>query len=77
MIAMSIFYSCLVIFSVLGAVITVELCDASYCNHGGLCKEKGMNRFCECVPGLYNGTYCEEMVNNCDSNPCPSQEACM
>lgn len=70
MTAMSIFYSCLVILSVLGAVIGVEICDASYCNYGGLCIEKGRNRTCECVKNVYNGTYCEEVVDYCFPNPC-------
>lgn len=72
MTAMSIFYSYLVILSVLGVVIAVEICDASYCNYGGLCSEKGRNRTCECILGVYNGTYCENIVNNCDPNPCNS-----
>lgn len=70
MTAKSIFCSFLVIYFVIGAVIAEEICDASYCNNGGLCKSRGRKRVCECIPSIYNGTYCEEMVNNCDPNPC-------
>ena len=74
MTAKFIFCSFLVFFTVLGAVIAVEICDASYCNNGGLCKESGRKRVCECIPSIYNGTYCEEMVNYCDPNPCTSAD---
>ncbi|CAO1308180.1 unnamed protein product [Diamesa serratosioi] len=71
-----IFRSFLVVFSVFGAVNAVEYCDASFCNNGGLCKEIRNKRVCECIPDTYNGTYCEEIVNNCNPNPCSDSASC-
>lgn len=76
MTAIFIFCSILAISSVFSAVIAVDICDSSYCNNGGLCKESGNKRVCECITDIYNGTYCEEMVNHCNPNPCSDSASC-
>uniref|UniRef100_A0A8C7NQD2 Notch receptor 2 n=1 Tax=Oncorhynchus mykiss TaxID=8022 RepID=A0A8C7NQD2_ONCMY len=52
--------------------IQVEL----VCKHSGRCVNVGNAHQCQCLPG-YTGSYCNEMVDECLSNPCRNGATCM
>lgn len=45
------------------------------CKNAGRCVNMGNSHKCECQPG-YTGSYCEEMVDECKSNPCRNGATC-
>lgn len=55
--------------------ITVGLEVESVCKNAGRCINVGNSHKCECQPG-YTGSYCEEMVDECKSNPCRNGATC-
>lgn len=55
--------------------ITVGMEVESVCKNAGRCKNVGNSHKCECQPG-YTGSYCEDMVDECKSNPCRNGATC-
>ena len=58
----------------------LTLCDPDPCQNGATCTERlhsnGTEYFdCECLPG-YNGTICDEDINECDPDPCQNGATC-
>jgi hypothetical protein len=56
----------------------LTLCDPDPCQNGATCTEhsNGTEYFdCECLPG-YNGTICDEDINECDPDPCQNGATC-
>lgn len=45
------------------------------CKNAGRCVNVGNSHQCQCQPG-YTGFYCEEMVDECQSNPCRNGATC-
>lgn len=45
------------------------------CKNAGRCVNTGNSHWCECQPG-YTGSHCEEMVDECKSNPCRNGATC-
>lgn len=45
------------------------------CKNAGRCLNYGNSHKCECQPG-YTGSYCDEMVDECKSNPCRNGATC-
>ena len=45
------------------------------CKNAGRCINVGKSHQCQCQPG-YMGSYCEEMVDECRSNPCRNGATC-
>lgn len=45
------------------------------CKNAGRCVNVGKSHRCQCQPG-YTGSYCEEMVDECQSNPCRNGATC-
>lgn len=45
------------------------------CKNAGRCLNDGNSHKCECQPG-YTGSYCDEMVDECKSNPCRNGATC-
>lgn len=45
------------------------------CKNAGRCINVGSSHQCQCQPG-YTGSYCEEMVDECKSNPCSNGATC-
>lgn len=55
--------------------IIVGLDEENVCKNAGRCVNVGNSHKCECQPG-YTGSYCEEMVDECKSNPCRNGATC-
>lgn len=47
----------------------------SVCKNAGRCLNDGNSHKCACQPG-YTGSYCTEMVDECQSNPCRNGATC-
>lgn len=45
------------------------------CQHSGICISAGNSHHCQCPVG-YTGSYCEEQLNECSSNPCQHGATC-
>lgn len=45
------------------------------CKNAGRCVNVENFHKCECQPG-YTGSYCEEMIDECKSNPCRNGATC-
>lgn len=45
------------------------------CENAGRCINVGHSHRCQCQPG-YTGSYCKEMVDECQSNPCRNGATC-
>lgn len=45
------------------------------CKNAGRCVNVGNSHRCQCQPG-YTGSYCDEMVDECQSNPCRNGATC-
>lgn len=45
------------------------------CHNGGSCTDGVNVAFCACLPG-FQGTFCEEDINECASNPCRNGANC-
>ena len=45
------------------------------CKNAGRCENLGHFHQCHCQPG-YKGSYCEEMVDECQPNPCRNGATC-
>lgn len=45
------------------------------CKNAGRCENVGNSHKCHCQPG-YTGSYCEDMVDECQSNPCRNGATC-
>ena len=45
------------------------------CKNAGRCVNVGNSHRCQCQRG-YKGSYCEEMVDECQSNPCRNGATC-
>ncbi|XP_059509359.1 coagulation factor X-like isoform X1 [Stegostoma tigrinum] len=55
----------------------IRRCDSSPCENNGLCVDLHGEFYCKCLGG-FNGTYCEQDINECDlMNPCPSGTTCV
>jgi hypothetical protein len=49
-------------------------CDPNPCYNGGTCNPDGSGGYtCTCAPG-YNGTNCENEIDECESSPCVNGE---
>lgn len=56
--------------------VDIDECLSQPCQHGGSCIQPTINMYrCMCTPG-YTGTNCEQIINNCASNPCQSWQIC-
>lgn len=55
--------------------ITADLKVENVCKNAGRCENVGNSHKCQCQPG-YMGSYCEEMVDECQSNPCRNGATC-
>lgn len=55
--------------------ITVGVEVENVCKNAGRCVNVGNSHQCQCQPG-YMGSYCEEMVDECQSNPCRNGATC-
>lgn len=55
--------------------IYLGLEEENVCENAGRCVNVGNSHKCECQPG-YTGSYCEEMVDECKSNPCRNGATC-
>ncbi len=51
-------------------------CDQLPCANGGICTPIGNTYRCSCVAG-YQGTNCEENIDECASNPCQYGGTCI
>ena len=47
----------------------------SLCQNGGQCVDVDNQHMCECATG-YDGSYCEQNVNECASSPCKNGATC-
>eukprot|EP00071_Canis_lupus_P024192 XP_013976080.1 neurogenic locus notch homolog protein 2-like [Canis lupus familiaris] len=45
------------------------------CQHSGICINAGNSHHCQCPLG-YTGSYCEEQLDECSSNPCQHGATC-
>lgn len=45
------------------------------CQHSGVCINAGNTHHCQCPLG-YTGSYCEEQLDECASNPCQHGATC-
>lgn len=45
------------------------------CHNGGSCTDGINTAFCDCLPG-FQGTFCEEDINECASDPCRNGANC-
>lgn len=45
------------------------------CKNAGRCYNAGNSHKCQCQAG-YTGSYCEETVDECQSNPCRNGATC-
>ncbi|CAD7693045.1 unnamed protein product [Nyctereutes procyonoides] len=45
------------------------------CQHSGICINAGTSHHCQCPLG-YTGSYCEEQLDECSSNPCQHGATC-
>lgn len=45
------------------------------CQHSGVCINAGNSHHCQCPLG-YTGSYCEEQLDECSSNPCQHGATC-
>lgn len=45
------------------------------CQHAGICINAGNSHHCQCPLG-YTGSYCEEQLDECSSNPCQHGATC-
>ncbi|KAK2120708.1 hypothetical protein P7K49_002094 [Saguinus oedipus] len=48
---------------------------ADPCHNGGSCTDGVNTAYCECLPG-FQGTFCEEDINECASDPCRNGANC-
>uniref|UniRef100_A0AAQ6IFM0 Notch receptor 2 n=1 Tax=Anabas testudineus TaxID=64144 RepID=A0AAQ6IFM0_ANATE len=55
--------------------LLVQVRLESVCKNAGRCHNVGNSHKCHCQPG-YTGTYCEETVDECQSNPCRNRATC-
>uniref|UniRef100_A0A3B3Y8A4 EGF-like domain-containing protein n=1 Tax=Poecilia mexicana TaxID=48701 RepID=A0A3B3Y8A4_9TELE len=55
--------------------ITAGLVVEHVCKNAGHCVNVGNSHQCKCQSG-YTGSYCEEMVDECQSNPCRNGATC-
>lgn len=55
--------------------ITAGLVVERVCKNAGHCVNVGNSHQCKCQSG-YTGSYCEEMVDECQSNPCRNGATC-
>lgn len=46
------------------------------CQNSGICTSVGNTHRCQCAVG-YTGSYCEEQLNECVSNPCKHGATCI
>lgn len=46
-----------------------DLCTPTTCHNGGICATSDHHLICACPAG-FTGTNCEEIINNCDPDPC-------
>ena len=52
-------------------------CDSSeFCKNGGLCKNGRNGKKCHCKPG-FGGLNCQEVLDECSSNPCENGGTCL
>lgn len=52
-----------------------DLCEPSPCLNGGQCVDTLFDRHCVCKNG-WNGTFCEQEINECAQNPCKNGGTC-
>lgn len=45
------------------------------CQHSGVCISAGNSHHCQCPLG-YTGSYCEDQLDECSSNPCQHGATC-
>ncbi len=53
----------------------MALCASNPCQNGGSCTDAVNVYLCDCAAG-YNGTLCENEIDECASNPCQNGGTC-